>query len=236
MGWKTPWQHQWSCIFKNWQRLCGMPDSRLSKRVFQWAVNLTNVKNYAHTIRTFFNSMNLSYLAHTDRVYSSNDLKCFDMAVSKADEESWLQLINKPEGNKLRTYRLFKDSFETEPYIQSILSRQRRSAFAKFRCGVAPLAIETGRYTNTPADRRYCTVCNNGSIESEAHVLLHCDIYLDIREELFRTLSKHIVNFNDFDDTNKLCVILSGKHCINECAKACHLILNRRLSFMSSIF
>lgn len=125
------------------------------------------------------------------------------MAVSKTDEDSWLQLIHKPEGNKLCTYCLFKGTFETEPYVQNILSRQRRSALAKFRCGVAPLAIETGRYTNTPVDSRYCTLCNNDSIESEAHVLLYCDIYVDIRAELFSTLSKHIARFNDLDDTNK---------------------------------
>ena len=58
-------------------------------------------------LKRFFSSMNLSYLARTDMLYSSNDQKCFDMAVSKADEESWLQLINKPEGIKLHTYRLF---------------------------------------------------------------------------------------------------------------------------------
>lgn len=34
MGWKTPWQNQCSCIFKNWQRLCSMPADRLCKRVF----------------------------------------------------------------------------------------------------------------------------------------------------------------------------------------------------------
>lgn len=105
----------------------GMPDSRLCKHVFQWAAHLTNVKNYAHTIKTFFSSLNLSHFARTDMVYSNSDLKCFDMAVSKADEDSWLQLIHKPEGNKLRTYCLFKGTFEMEPDVQNILSRQRRS-------------------------------------------------------------------------------------------------------------
>ena len=66
----------------------------------------------------------------------------------------------------------------------------------------------------------YCTLCNNGSTESEARVLVHCDIYADIRVELFSTRSWYIVHFNDLDDANKLCVILSGKHCINKCAKA----------------
>ena len=112
----------------------------------------------------------------------------------------------------------------------NILSRQTRSAFAKVRCGVAPLATETGRNTNTPVERRCCTLCNNDSIESETSVLLHCDIYVDIRVELFSTLSKYIVHFNDLDDANKLCVILSGKHCINECGKAASSLTDDCLS------
>ena len=114
------------------------------------------------------------------------------------------------------------------------MSRQHRSAFAKFRCGVAPLALETGRYTNTPADSRFCTLCSSGSIESEAHVLLHCDLYKDIRSELFRSLSQEVELFNAQDDENKLNIILAGKHCVTECAKACHLILKRRLAFLST--
>ena len=186
MGWKTPWQNQWSCIFKNWQRLCNMPDNRLCKRVFLWADQSRNVKNYAYTVRKFFDSLHLTHLANTDYVLSRSDIKCLDQAVAVADEEKWLQLINKPEGNKLRTYCLFKNTFETEFYVQSIMSRQHRSAFAKFRCGVAPLALETGRYNNTPADSRFCTLCNSGSIESEAHVLLHCDLYKDILNNLLQ--------------------------------------------------
>ena len=234
MGWKTMWQHQWSCIFKNWQRLCGMPDSRLCKRVFLWAEKLSTVKNYAFTVRTFFSSLHLAHLASTDSVLSRNDLKSLDRAVAEAEEEKWLMLINRPDGNKLRTYCLFKNVFEAEPYVQSIMPKQHRSALAKFRSGVAPLALEIGRYTNTPVESRLCTLCNIGSIESEAHVLLHCELYKDIRSDLFISISKYCESFNDLDDSNKLCIILAGKHCTNECAKACHFILKRRVAFTST--
>ena len=50
--------------------------------------------------------------------------------------------------NKLRTYRLFKTDFATEDYCKIPLPYGHRSAFAKFRCGVAPLRVETGRYEN----------------------------------------------------------------------------------------
>ena len=49
-------------------------------------------------------------------------------------------------GNKLQTYRVFKTEYKTEGYINLALPRLHRSSYAIFRCGVAPLRIETGRY------------------------------------------------------------------------------------------
>ena len=57
-------------------------------------------------------------------------------------------------GNKLRTYRTFKHSHDTEKYISSILPWRHRSAYAKFRCGVAPIRLETGRYGRLQVEQR----------------------------------------------------------------------------------
>lgn len=43
------------------------------------------------------------------------------------------------QGNTLRTYKLFKYDYCTEPYLKCKLPSKFRSAFAKSRCGVAPL-------------------------------------------------------------------------------------------------
>ena len=48
-------------------------------------------------------------------------------------------------GNKLRTYKTFKQDFITEPYVCIAAQKKYRYAYAKFRCGVAPIKIETGR-------------------------------------------------------------------------------------------
>ena len=53
---------------------------------------------------------------------------------------------NGMHGNKLRTYRAFKTEYKTEGYINLKLPRLHRSSYAKFRCGVSPLRIETGCY------------------------------------------------------------------------------------------
>ena len=62
---------------------------------------------------------------------------------SKLDAE---QGARTKQRNKLRTHCQFKHEYCTEPYVTEVLNRQHRIALAKFRCGVAPLRIETGRY------------------------------------------------------------------------------------------
>ena len=84
--------------------------------------------------------------------------------------------------NKLRTYALFKTDFEAEKYCQKLLPHRHRAAFAKFRCGVAPLRIETGRFENKPLEERKCPFCD--IVETESHVLLDCDTYSDLRQDV----------------------------------------------------
>jgi hypothetical protein len=55
------------------------------------------------------------------------------------------RMFSQKVGNKLRTYKLFKEVVETEMYLSKNIPSRYRSAFAKFRCGVTLLRIETGR-------------------------------------------------------------------------------------------
>ena len=60
---------------------------------------------------------------------------------------SWKDEINRdidPSGrgrNKLRNYRLFKQDYMFENYVNARIPLKHRSAIAKCRCGVAPLKL-----------------------------------------------------------------------------------------------
>ena len=54
-------------------------------------------------------------------------------------------------GNKLRTYRLFKDQLVFEPYLNRRTYNQR-SILIKFRISSQKLEIEKGRYMNILAE------------------------------------------------------------------------------------
>lgn len=57
-----------------------------------------------------------------------------------------LTLALAQEKAKLRTYKLLKSNYEVEHYRKIHMSYAQRSAYAKFRCCVAPIKLETGRY------------------------------------------------------------------------------------------
>ncbi len=90
-------------------------------------------------------------------------------------ENQWSMKINRESAihdngrNKLRTYRTFKQSFETEHYVKTILSHKARHALAKFRCGVTTLRIETGQYVGKREENRLCVLCNRMETENEEH-------------------------------------------------------------------
>ncbi len=66
-----------------------------------------------------------------------------------------------------------------------------RSLFL-FRCSSHHLAIETGRWSNTPMAERICSYCkltsNISVIEDEKHFLYDCSLYEDLRKKYFGDL------------------------------------------------
>ncbi len=92
----------------------------------------------------------LDHLANIHYTFSDSDTRDLNMVLSEHYE--WYATLHREEAsrgpgrNKLRTYRKFKSNFEPESYVTGHLPRAQRRATALFRCGVAPIRIETGRY------------------------------------------------------------------------------------------
>ena len=113
-------------------------------------------------------------------------------------------------GNKLRTYATFKSDICREQYLLSVSDCRKRSLMFKFRSGVAPLRIETGRYEmvrkpdstkhgkmHRPVHERICLCCGTG-VEDEYHFVCECPLYDDIRKQLVQAC----VHFNSTLDSN----------------------------------
>ncbi len=69
-------------------------------------------------------------------------------------------------------YRTYKNTFETEMYVNKPMAFKFRKWFSMLRCGTAPLRIETDRYERLPVEQRVCEVGDSDNVEDEMHLLI----------------------------------------------------------------
>ncbi len=112
-----------------------------------------------------------------------------------------------------------------------MLNKKHTSTLAKCRCGVAPLHIETVRYVGRILEDRVCFICHM-EVESEEHVILHCNVYNDFCDELFLFACSKEKNFRQFSPEKQLSYLLSNVNVVNKTAKTLHEILERRHSIL----
>lgn len=149
---------------------------------------------------------------------------------------TWQNNINRRVGNggrgrnKLRHYCQFKLEYSTEHYCTLIMAPKHRAALSKFRYGVAPIRIETGRYENLPELERLCPFCN--TVETEIHVLLKCFMYQDIRVSLLSKALTVNPTFNRLSDEEQMYFLLSNKELSRISAKTCYNILQTRMFYL----
>jgi hypothetical protein len=85
-------------------------------------------------------------------------------------------------GNKLRTYRKFKQNHVLESYLHQITNRKERRVLCQLRTSSHKLCIETGRHLRIPECNRTCPMCNHMHIEDELHFTLQCPAYNHLRD------------------------------------------------------
>ena len=117
--------------------------------------------------------------------------------------------------------------FATEEYCKLNMPFVHRVAYTKFRCGVAPIQIETGRYLRQPLEARICSFCPN-HIEDEQHVILHCPAYDSLRQNLFRNASKFCKRCCRMDDIGNIKALFSTESVVHIVANTCFLIIRKR--------
>jgi hypothetical protein len=146
-------------------------------------------------------------------------------------KRKWHDDLMLNERSKLLTYRLFKNDYFKEIHLSENMSGKYKSAFAKFRCGVAPLKIETDRYEGVSIENRTCfnNICNvNNCIENEKHVLLECPVYEDLGCYLFEHACLYNNNFMQLSDDETFVFLFSDENMCFYSAKICHDILFKR--------
>ena len=93
------------------------------------------------------------------------------------------------------------------------------SALCKFRCDVAPIRLEPGRYENLRVEERFCPFCPN-TVEDEKHVILNCKLYDDIRDSLYKTVVAHNSDFPYLSEDEQLKFLFTKSVLVRVVAKS----------------
>lgn len=149
IGWVSCVVNQYVEVFRLFFRINNATDFRLTYIVHEWSkqYRLSWVNKVKHLIEIY----DLNNIV--DTLNPTNvKLNMIKDVLFLHDNMNWqIDLFddgNSVNGNKMRTYRIFKTNIFTESYVQNInICKQKRRILSNFRCGTLPLAIETGRYT-----------------------------------------------------------------------------------------
>ena len=88
------------------------------------------------------------------------------------------------------------------------LKRHQRSLLSRLICGIMPLEIEVGRFTNIPEELRTCKVCNLPVVENEFHFLFDCAPLQKVRSTFYVVNDINIEQFMLIPDPEKVIFLL----------------------------
>ena len=213
LGWHSVYIDRWVSVCRYWNSLVGMDTDRLTYKVFLWDLDRSNThKNWCSDIRDIFQSVDMDNVFHSKEQY---DISLVKGRLLEIDVRNWrYEVQNKP---KLRTYIQFKSEIDTEEYVLSFLPKGCRSVYAKLRCGILPLRIETGRYDGVALENRSCEFCSENVLEDEYHFMCSCDLYDDLRDSLYTNIMSVYPQFQDLTSNEKFIYIM--KNCQIPAAK-----------------
>ena len=175
-------------LLKFWHRTMLLPRDTLARKALDYMISSTSLySEWLETVKLLLTSLDLDIVFKNPEKMSMGKFSamCSDR-LDRMFAQQWaakLLDIESVEGkrSKLKFYRLFKTSFNKEPYLDLIPSYKLRKIVTKFRCGDHSLEIEIGRHKKIPMENRLCKVCSL-EVESEEHILRVCPQYSNIRE------------------------------------------------------
>ena len=105
-------------------------------------------------------------------------------------------------GNKLCSYRWYKNRFGCKEYLSLCKNTGHRHYITKLRLSCHKLQIEVSRYSNeklSPGER-VCKLCDTQQCEDEKHFITTCKMYVEQRKVLFSGIAEIYPSFTDLDN------------------------------------
>ena len=190
-------------MLRFWNRVVSLPNHRLTKKIFDWDFGLCN-RNWSYEVQELLSGVDCM---QTFMNREECDLELMQNMFLNNETVKWDAMRHTKD--KLRTYNMFKWTYETEEYVSSNIRKNVRSLISQFRLGILPLQIEIGRYRGIPLEERTCSFCNN-VVEDEFHVLCKCPLYEEYRKELYDRVTMQNPSFQNVDIIDKFIYICAN--------------------------
>jgi len=195
-GWTPPIVRRKLNILKLVQRMMNMPVNRLTHFIFMW--------DWKHKGKTWsWNVRQILKETHQEDVINdiANNAIDFRKVLHQAEVDlmnieiqRWKNELDRQP--KLRFYKLFKEDYKTELYVQKCHNKSLRSFIAQIRAGVLPLQVEVGRFIQQLLEDRMCKHCK--TVEDELHFIFECPLYTQLRIEFYN----NVCQFYPLDELN----------------------------------
>ncbi len=198
-------------MVKYFVRLRSLPEERTLKRIIIEIENGNIASSWWTTVSSILDNLGI------DININMNDSQKVKLLLKEATDAVYCfyqdhyfnVLHDENQTKKLRTYRLFKDTYSYEPYLDILHNPVLRKNYTRFRISAHRLEIEVGRWKHVNLENRVCTSCIN-SVENETHFMFVCPKYVNERQELYRSTN----NCNLFSSTScnneKLVTLMSS--------------------------
>ena len=197
---------------KYWSRVKELDDNSILSSAVK--VNIKENLEWFRNIKNLFDLLRMDPSTSRSSGYLN---KCIITKLTAVFRDGWSANLasdaRKSEGgNKLRTYRKFKQVFKTEPYLDDCCNESRYN-LARLRLSSHSLHIETGRHVprakRLPPEQRTCNYCTLKACEDEYHFVTTCHLYEELRRNLVTNLRQFSPNYRNLNitcpsDFNKL--------------------------------
>ena len=116
--------------------------------------------------------------------------------------------------------------------VKQNLPRNQRSLVSRFLCGILPLQVETGRFSDVKKELRFCKVCEGVAVEDEAHFLLKCKKLKQERKTHVKPILKTNPDYKNMSDHEKMAMLISPEN-MKEFGRVLAIMFDKRQELMS---
>ena len=199
-------------MFRLYNRLCAMDRSRLPRKVLEWDYRV-GAKGWLKDILEVCKESGIPAPTELKFVY---DIEPIHSKLLRQCREEWKNATE--DMTKLDTYRVVKDFADIGVLVKANLPRNERSLVARLLCGILPLEIETGRFTDKKRRTRCCKVCCDDKVEDEVHFIFVCKALEEVRKSKLEPVLLEDRSTRTFTNHEKLKWLLS-EHRIKDFGK-----------------